>query len=70
MMLRSPITTYTIQEILNLLEPVDIESFSSLEALIEAVQNLTIHIAQVPSGQNTFTDQGVPLNNTTYYYWL
>jgi len=47
-----------------------INSFGSIDALIEAEATSTILIASVPAGENSFTDPYVPLTGETYYYWV
>ncbi|MFC1574007.1 T9SS type A sorting domain-containing protein [Candidatus Latescibacterota bacterium] len=66
------ITQYNIYRSLNpeLTEPLSIETFTSIDELVEKEQNYTIFIGSVPAGQNTFVDSYVPLNGVTYYYWL
>ena len=53
-----------------LTEPLSIDSFNSVDTLIEAEENSTILIDSVPKGKNTFIDSSVPLNDVTYYYWI
>jgi hypothetical protein len=48
----------------------DLASFTSLDALIAAEKDSTILIAKVPKGQSSYIDPFVPLNGTTYYYWI
>ncbi|MBN1293647.1 MAG: T9SS type A sorting domain-containing protein [Candidatus Latescibacteria bacterium] len=50
--------------------PLSIESFDSIEELIQAEQSHTILITEVPSGTTSFTDKTIPLNNRLYYYWI
>jgi len=50
--------------------PVPLESFASLDALIEAEATSTILIASVSAGISEYVDPYVPLNNTPYYYWV
>ena len=66
------ITHYNIFRSKNpeLTEPINLESFDSLEALISAEETATILIASVPKGQDTFTDSSIPVNNVNYYYWV
>ena len=47
-----------------------LDTFSSLKDIIESEKKFTLLIAQVPKGNNSFTDSSVPLSNTVYYYWI
>ncbi len=66
------ITHYTIYRSRNpeLTEPINIESFDSLEALIVAEETSTILLSTVQKGQDNFTDTSMPVDNVNYYYWL
>jgi len=65
------VTKYNIYRSGNgtLTEAVNIESFSSLEELV-AAEETTILIGSVSAGVNSYLDTGVPLDGTTYYYWI
>ncbi len=52
------------------IDPIPLESFQSLEALLEAELSQTIFIGKVDSGTSQYTDNGVPLNGVPYYYWI
>ena len=47
-----------------------VESFSTIDELIEAEKNSTILIDNVTSGTNLYTDEAVPLSGVSYYYWI
>ena len=47
-----------------------VESFSTIVELIEAEENSTILIDNVPNGTNSYTDETVPLSGVLYYYWI
>lgn len=52
-------------------EPViDINSTVSLEELIEKEQNSVILIAETLSGNTSYIDTFVPVNEANYYYWI
>ena len=51
-------------------DPLDLDSFTSIEELIEAEKNRTLIVGKVPGGQNSFVDDCIVLNGVQYYYWL
>ena len=51
-------------------ETLAVESFESLDALIEAEETTTILVGSVTRGTSEYTDSGVPLNGVDYYYWV
>jgi len=51
-------------------DPITIESFSTLDDLIEAELDHTILVDTVNAGENIFIDSTVPLNDVNYYYWI
>jgi hypothetical protein len=51
-------------------DSVPVESFQSLDDLIEVELLKTILICKVPSGSTSYTDYTVPVNGVPYYYWI
>jgi len=50
--------------------PVSLETFGTIDELIEAEETATILIASVPRGSDTYIDPYVPLAGKLYYYWV
>ena len=51
-------------------DSITLDSFNTLDELIAAEQNSTIHIESIPRGETTYLDVTVPVSNVEYFYWL
>ena len=51
-------------------EGIDINTFETVDAIIEAEKTSTILLATLPRGTTSFLDDEVPVANATYYYWI
>ncbi len=51
-------------------DPVPLTSFADLDSLIFYEEMHTVLIDSVAAGTSEFTDPFVPLNDSTYYYWV
>jgi len=51
-------------------EGIDINTFETMDALIEAEKTSTILLATLPRGTSYYLDDDVPEANVPYYYWV
>ena len=53
-----------------LTNPVDINTFESIDDLITAEETTTILVTTISAGTTSFVDPYLPLTGATYYYWV